>query len=184
MRRWLGLTLAIPYGLAIFLANWMILHVGVPAGSTHLLPVGFGLMAPSGTYVAALVLVLRDLLQRAAGRWVALLVILPGIALTALMNPHLALASGAAFACSETADFLVYTPLQRKTLVGAVLVSATVGNLVDSTIFLSLAGIPLALAWPGQVVGKLWAILLATAVIALLRRLAPVRQPVPTSPSP
>lgn len=164
------ITLVIGYGLSIVLANWMILHVGIETpGGTHLLPVGFGLMAPSGTYAAALVLVLRDLLQRSTSRWFALLVIVPGIAITALMNIHLALASGAAFALSESADFLIYTPIQRRSLTLAVLISATAGNLVDSTVFLTLAGIPLAMAWPGQVIGKLWAILAATIIIAVLR---------------
>lgn len=143
------------YALAVLLANLMILHVGrpVPGSDTHLLPVGFGLAAPSGVYAAALVLVLRDLLQRAAGRAWSLAVIVPGVAITATMSPQLALASGTAFAISELADFAVYTPLQRRGLALAILASATVGNVIDSTVFLALAGIPLALAWPGLVLG-------------------------------
>jgi uncharacterized PurR-regulated membrane protein YhhQ (DUF165 family) len=172
------LILAIVYVGAIVLANWLILHVGQPVpGGTHVLPVGFGLMAPSGTYAASLVLVLRDLLQRAAGRAWSLIVIVPGVVITAFMSPQLALASGTAFALSELADFAVYTPLQRRGLGWAVLLSATVGNLVDSTVFLALAGIPFAIAWPGLVVGKAWAILAATFVIAVgTSRVVPLRQ--------
>ena len=48
-------------------ANWMIAHVGLAIpGGAHVLPVGFGLVAPSGTYAAALTLVIRDLVQRTA----------------------------------------------------------------------------------------------------------------------
>jgi uncharacterized PurR-regulated membrane protein YhhQ (DUF165 family) len=164
-------ALLVLYLASIVAANWMIRNVGLAIpGGTHLLPVGFGLMAPSGTYAAALVLVLRDLVQRTAGRGWSLAVIPAGVAITAAFDVRLALASGTAFALSELVDFAVYTPLQRRSLSLAVLVSATAGNLVDSTMFLVLAGVPLAVAWPGQVVGKSWAILLAALVIALAAR--------------
>jgi hypothetical protein len=169
-----SLVLIAAYLVAVVGANWLIGHVGTPIpGGTHLLPVGFGLMAPSGTYAAALVLVLRDLVQRTAGRRWSLAIIPAGVAITAAFDVRLALASGAAFALSELADFVVYTPLQRRGLTLAVLASATVGNLVDSTLFLTLAGIPLAVAWPGQVVGKTWAILLATLVISIVAQRLP-----------
>lgn len=162
------------YLAAVVGANWMIRNVGlVIPGGTHLLPVGFGLMAPSGTYAAALVLVLRDLIQRTSGRAWSLAVIPAGVVVTAAFDVRLALASGTAFALSELVDFAVYTPLQRRNLALAVLVSATAGNLMDSTLFLLLAGIPLMVAWPGQVVGKSWAILLAALVIALVARRLP-----------
>lgn len=170
MRRtgWGALWIAV-YLVCIVLANWMIGHVGIAVpGGPHVLPVGFGLLAPSGTYAAALTLVARDLVQRTAGRSWGLVVIPIGVAITAIWDPRLALASGAAFACSETADFLVYSRLQWS-LPLAVSLSASVGNVVDSTVFLALAGILLAPLWAGQVVGKAWAILLATAIILVVR---------------
>jgi hypothetical protein len=165
------------YGLVVVLANWMIRNVGAPIpGGTHLLPVGFGLMAPSGTYAAALVLVLRDLVQRTSGRWWSVGVIPVGAAISALFDAQLAVASGAAFLLSETLDFAVYTPLQRRFTL-AVAFSAPVGAIVDSLTFLTLAGIPLAVALPGQLVGKGWAIPAATALIAAARRHIPARVP-------
>src|SRR5258708_9169028 len=115
-RRLVGLGVA--YGGAVVLANWMIRNVGTPIpGGTHLLPVGFGLMAPSGTYAAAAVLVLRDAVQRIGGRRLSLLIIVPAAGLTALMDVCLAVASASAFALGELADYSVFTPLQAKRLV-------------------------------------------------------------------
>ena len=50
-------------------ANWLIGNLGttcVPNGPC-LIPVGFGLMAPSGVLMIGLALVLRDLVQRRLG---------------------------------------------------------------------------------------------------------------------
>ena len=157
------------YLATIVTANWMIRHVGTPiAGGTHLLPVGFGLMAPSGVYAAAMTLVARDLVQRVAGRWLGIAIIPVGAALTALFDVRLAVASGVAFLLSELLDFAVYTPLQTRGLALAVAASAVVGDVVDSGAFLLLAGIPLRIALPGLLLGKLWAIILATVLIAIL----------------
>lgn len=43
------------YAGAIIASNWLIGHVGIPTGpgGPHLSPVGFGLMAPSGVWAAA-----------------------------------------------------------------------------------------------------------------------------------
>ena len=84
----------------------------------------------------------------------------------------LVLASGVAFALSELADFAVYTPLQRRRLMLAMLASALVGLAVDSLAFLWLAFGSLHLL-PGQIVGKLWAVLASIPFIRLLRRVAP-----------
>jgi uncharacterized PurR-regulated membrane protein YhhQ (DUF165 family) len=104
----------------IWLANWLIVHVGVVG-------VGFGLVAPA-----------------------------------------FALASGAAFLVSEAADFAVYTPLERRTWLGAVALSNTVGLLLDSWLFLTLAFGSLAFFW-GQVVGKAWMTLLAVGLLSVIR---------------
>jgi len=74
----------------------------------------------------------------------------------------------AAFLLSESADLLVYTPLQRRGLVLAVLASSLVGLIVDSVLFLSLAfGSLDHLA--GQIVGKLWMVLASLPFVHLLR---------------
>ena len=84
----------------------------------------------------------------------------------------LVLASGAAFLLSELADFVVYTPLQRRGLLLAVVASSVVGLVVDSLVFLTLAFGSLEFL-AGQVVGKAWAVLASVPLIRLLRRVGP-----------
>lgn len=160
---------------SIPLANWMIQHIGtvcVPDGPC-LLPVAPGLLAPSGVLTVGAALVLRDVVQRCLGLTWGLAAIGIGTLLSALIAPpSLVLASGAAFALSELADFAVYTPLQRRQLTLAVAASSIVGLVVDSIVFLTLAFGSLQFL-PGQVVGKLWAVLIAIPLTRLLRRVAP-----------
>lgn len=160
---------------SIPLANWMIQHVGtlcVPGGPC-LVPVAPGLLAPSGVLTVGVALVLRDVVQRCLGLGWGLTAIAGGTALSIwIAPPALVVASGLAFALSELADFAVYTPLQRRQLTLAVVGSSVVGLVVDSVVFLLLAFGSLQFL-PGQVVGKLWAVLIAIPLMRLLRRVAP-----------
>jgi len=171
----IGLAAFACFLACIPLANWMILHVGtvcVPHGPC-LVPVAPGLMAPSGVLTVGAALVLRDVVQRCLGlRW-GLAAIALGTVLSTLVAPAaLVLASGTAFALSELADFAAYTPLQRRRLVTAVVASSVAGLVVDSVVFLALAFGSLQFL-PGQIVGKLWAVLVAIPLVRLLRRVAP-----------
>ncbi|KAA2212790.1 VUT family protein [Teichococcus oryzae] len=171
-----GLLALVAFGLTIPAANWLIGNVGTvcPPQSPCLIPVapaaaGF-VMAPSGVLMIGMALVLRDLVQRRLGVGWAWAAIVAGTALSALLAPpSLVLASAAAFLLSETADLLVYTPLQRRNLVVAVLASGAVGLVVDSIFFLLIAFGDLGFL-PGQVLGKLWMVLLALPLTAWLRR--------------
>ncbi len=169
---WLAFALFLA---CIPLANWMIGHVGtvcVPNGPC-LVPVAPGLMAPSGVLTVGAALVLRDVVQRCLGLWAGLAAIVLGTGLSALVAPSaLVVASGVAFGLSELADCAVYTPLQRRGLVLAVVASSCVGLVVDSVAFLALAFGSLEFL-AGQVVGKLWAVVFAVPLIRLLRRVAP-----------
>jgi len=171
----LGIAAFLGFLACIPLANWMIQHVGtvcLPDGPC-LVPVAPGLMAPSGVLTVGAALVLRDVVQRCLGLWFGLLVIVLGTAASTLVAPpSLVLASGAAFALSELADCAVYTPLQRRRLLAAVIASSIVGLVVDSVVFLFLAFGSLAFL-PGQIVGKAWAVLFAIPLVRLLRRVAP-----------
>lgn len=159
-------------------ANWLIGHWGtmcVPHGPC-LVPVfpwgpgGKPLMAPSGVLMIGLALVLRDLVQRRLGRSIALLAIVAGAALSgAVAPPALIFASSVSFLLSELADFAVYTPLQRRNLVLAVLASSVVGLIADSLLFLWLAFGSLEFL-EGQILGKLWMVLLALPVVHWIRR--------------
>lgn len=166
-----GTIYLIAYVACIPLANWMIGNVGticVPDGPC-LIPVAPGLTAPSGVLMVGLALVLRDLVQRKLGKWVALAAILVGGALSGLVAPQaLVMASVAAFLLSEFADFAVYTPLAERRLLLAVLASSVVGLIVDSLVFLYLAFGSLDFL-AGQVVGKAWMVLLALPFIAWIR---------------
>jgi len=167
-----GYLYLLGFGLCIPLANWMIGNVGtfcVPEGPC-LIPVAPGIMAPSGVLMIGLALVLRDLVQRRLGlRWVTGAIVV-GAGLSALVAPPaLVVASAAAFLLSEFADLSVYTPLQKRRLVLAVLASSMVGLVVDSVVFLYLAFDSLDFL-AGQVLGKGWMVLAALPFIAWLRR--------------
>jgi queuosine precursor transporter len=171
-RRREGVILLVLFGLTIPAANWLIGHAGTvcaPNGPC-LVPVAPGLMAPSGVTMIGIALVLRDLTQRRLGVAVSVLAIVAGAALSALLAPpSLVIASAAAFLLSEGADLLVYTPLARARLVLAVIASSVVGLVVDSIVFLWLAFGSLDFL-AGQVVGKVWMVLLSIPFIAWLRR--------------
>jgi queuosine precursor transporter len=152
-------------------ANWMIGHVGTvcaPDGPC-LVPVAPGILAPSGVLMIGLALVLRDLVQRRLGKFWAVAAIVAGAVASGLLAPPaLVLASAAAFLLSELADFAIYTPLQERLLVTAVLASSVVGLVVDSVVFLHLAFGSLAFL-PGQIVGKSWMVALALPAVRWLR---------------
>jgi queuosine precursor transporter len=162
-----------------------------------LIPVGFGLVATAGTYLAGLTFVLRDALQDAIrgglpGRivfiddapfrqewappsdwsvaWRVGAIIVAGAALSyAVSDPFIALASGVAFLASEAADLAVYTPLRRRGYVRAAIASNVVGAVVDTFLFLWIAGFPIAGAWQGQIVGKVTVTALVVALVAAVR---------------
>src|SRR6185437_12789895 len=122
---------------------------------------------------AGFALVLRDVVQRLLGKNWGLIAVLAGSALSVLVAPPgLVVASGTAFLLSELVDFAVYTPLQRRGLVLAVIASSLLGLLVDSVVFLSLAFHSLDFL-AGQVVGKAWAVLISIPLVRGLRRIAP-----------
>jgi queuosine precursor transporter len=158
--------------LTVPMANWMIGNVGTAClrDGPCVVPVAPGLMAPSGVLMVGLALVLRDLVQRRLGLHYGIAAILIGAAISAVLAPAaLVGASAAAFLLSEFADFAVYTPLARRRLVAAVAASSLTGLVVDSIVFLYLAFGSLDFL-AGQIVGKLWMVLLALPFIAYLRR--------------
>lgn len=154
------------------IANYLIGNVGtkcIPAGPC-LVPVGFGLLAPSGVLVIGAALVLRDMVHERFGSAWTVGAIIVGAGLSAgIAPPALVLASGAAFLLSEAADMAVYTPLRERRLGLAVLASGVVGAVVDSAVFLWLAFGSLKYL-DGQIVGKMWASLIAFAVLTWMRR--------------
>jgi hypothetical protein len=151
------------YIAGIVLANWAIKQYGF-------VPVGFGLVAPAGTYFAGAVFVARDVIQMTLGRRYVLAAIAAGALLSWQTSPTLAAASGIAFLVGEMADYAIYTPLaDRGRIVLAVLVADTVGLLFDTFLFLHLAFGSVA-HWQGTALGKEWMTLAALPVIYGVRR--------------
>jgi len=128
-------------------------------------------MAPSGVLAIGIGFTARDIVQRYLGIAFTIVAIIIGALLSALLSPALALASGAAFLFSELMDLAVYTPLQWRNLLAAVIGSNAVGAIADSAIFLMLAFGSIQFI-EGQVIGKLWMTLAAIPVIWLIRNRA------------
>ncbi len=149
-------------------ANWLIGHAGtecIPNGPC-LIPVGFGLAAPSGVLMIGAALVLRDAVQQMLGFIWAIIAISCGVLLSAVVAPPaLVVASAAAFAIAELLDLAVYTPLRERNLSLAVFISGLIGALADSAAFLWLAFGSLDYM-AGQTLGKVW--MSAIAALALL----------------
>lgn len=168
----IGYVALVLFAATIPAANWLIGNVGtvcIPQGPC-LIPVGFGLDAPSGVLMVGAALVLRDIVHERLGALWALAAIAIGAVLSAfLATPALVVASVAAFAVAELADFAVYTPLRKRHLTVAVVASGLVGAVADSVIFLSLAFGSLAHI-EGQVVGKMWMSVAAIVVLYAIRR--------------
>ncbi len=137
MKRYVFLA-GIYVGLVI-LANWL--------ASRYVVSVGFGKLAPAGVFCIGGVLVLRDWLQQLRGLlWTMPLVYSAGLASWAIGDAagwtsleKIAVASVVAFTISETVEAVVFTPLRKRRLTLGVGLSATVGNALDSYIFLALA---------------------------------------------
>src|SRR5688572_14265343 len=157
-----GIAALVAYVATIFGANWAIVSFGV-------VPVGFGFVAPAGVYFAGLAFTFRDLVQEYLGRVATVIAIAVGAALSAIVSPQFAVASGIAFLLSEFADFLVYTPLRKRDWLGAVAASNVVGFVADSAIFLTLVFGSLDFL-TGQLIGKGWMTALAIALMWLIRR--------------
>lgn len=135
-----------------------------------LVPVGFGLVATAGTYLAGLTFVLRDTIQDTAGKRATLGVIAAAAVLSFLIaDPAIALASAAAFALAELADLSVYTPLRKRGYIRAAVASNIVGAFVDTIVFLAVAGFPIMDAIAGQMVGKIAVTVAVVALVAIAR---------------
>jgi hypothetical protein len=155
-RRLLAVVASAAFVGLVVASNWLTARYGLVFG-----------FVTAGTFTAGLVLAARDAVRETAGVWASLGCIAAGVAVSAFMStPQLALASGAAFALSELADTAVYEPLRRRSRTRALAWSNLVGSVVDSVLFLTLAGFPLWPAVVGQVAVK-WAVCVALPLLAI-----------------
>lgn len=144
-------------------SNWLTDRFGMVAG-----------LVTAGTFTAAAVLAVRDIVREQGGRLAALGCVAVGAALSWLLaDPFIAVASAVAFGVSEIVDAAVYEPLRESGRLRAAAVSNVVGAVVDSVLFLWIAGF---VVWPAaatQTVTK-WVVCVVPLVIvggarALLR---------------
>ena len=172
MKRYVILAAAY-FGLVV-LANWL--------ASRYVVSVGFGRVAPAGVFCIGGVLVLRDWLQQLRGlAWTMPLVYAAGLSSWAIGDAagwtaleKIAVASVIAFTVSETVEAVVFTPLRKRNLTLGVGLSGTVGNAIDSWLFLQLAFASQAF-FVGQFIGKTEMIALGTLLTLGRRRLLPAR---------
>lgn len=152
----LGAAGGLVFVLLILASNWLTARYGLVAG-----------WVTAGTFTAGLVLAARDLVHRTAGIWASLGCVAVGAGLSALIaTPALALASGVAFLLSEAADTAVYAPLLRRGRLRALTASNAVGSVVDSILFLWIAGFPVWPAVLGQV-GVKWFMAVGLPLLAI-----------------
>ena len=153
--------------LTIPLANFLISNFGTVCieSGPCLIPVGFGLLAPSGVLVVGAALVLRDWLQELTNwKWAVVAVLAGGLLSWYLANPYIAIASAVAFLSAEMLDLLIYTPLRKSGRHLAVLVSGVVGSIADSLMFVYLAFGTFDLA-AGMILGKMYATLVVSVYL-------------------
>jgi uncharacterized PurR-regulated membrane protein YhhQ (DUF165 family) len=163
----------------IVLSNYLLQHFGL------LGPIpGTMWMVPAGTFCAAITWPARDVLSRVSGPkfgpWVGLLAVLVGAGIAWWISPTLAVASAVAYLCSEGVDWGLFWALGGQKLQGPrylapVGISTVVAALVDSIVFLNLAGIPWSVAGPGLLAAK-WGTVLIVGLPAsyALRNIVPV----------
>lgn len=155
----IGAAAAVAFIATVFVANWLVTHVGI-------INIGFGLVAPAGVLVVGVAFTLRDFVHRTLGAPFVIGAIIVGAVLSAIVSPAFAVASCVAFLFSETADLAVYAPLAERRWLWAVALSGAVGLVIDSWLFLWLSPLPVKGLLLGQIVGK--AYMLAAAVLLIL----------------
>jgi hypothetical protein len=140
----------------------------------HLIPIGFGLLAPPDVITVGAGLVLRNVVQRVQGFGWGLAAIAIGAALTGLMSePPYLVASVGTFLLAQVVNMAIYTPLARHGFALAVAVASAVGGIVDSAAFMWIAFGSLDHILELSI-GKIWISVLAVPVILLSQRLTPV----------
>jgi uncharacterized PurR-regulated membrane protein YhhQ (DUF165 family) len=170
----LFLPLATCYLGLVILANWLASAyvVGVPLTEYQ---------APAGVFCIGAVLVLRDWIQQLRGLyWTMPLVYAAGLISWAVGDlagwtslEKIAIASVVAFTVSETVEAVVFTPIRNRNLSLGVALSGTIGNAIDSYLFLIIAFGSLGFFW-GQFWGKSEMIVIGTMFTVMRRRLLPI----------
>ena len=113
-----------------------------------------------------------DLTNRRLGARSARRVVYVGFALAVLLSailatPRIAIASGSAFLVAQLLDIVVFNRLRRARWWQAPLVSSTLGSIVDTALFFSLAFAGTGVPWVTLAIGDL-GVKLAMALLMLI----------------
>ena len=150
----------------------LILAINVAFAYTPLIPLPGGEMWPPLSLAVGFVFVVRDYAQQRVGHHI-LWAMLVGCALSwYFATPKLAVASAAAFAVGELADWAVFTVTKRP-LSQRILLSSLLGTPLDSLVFLTCIGLATPVGLITMTASKL---LGAFIVYALVRRRESVRR--------
>lgn len=131
-----------------------------------------------------------DLTNRKLGARSARRVVYVGFALAvvlsaALATPRIAMASGSAFLVAQLLDILVFDRLRRTRWWQAPLVSSTLGSIVDTALFFSLAFAGTSVPWITLAIGDLGVKLaMALAMLIPYRMLLAATTPVESDTAP
>ncbi len=124
-----------------------------------------------------------DLVNRRAGAKVAFKVVVVGFALGVVLSfmagdPRIAIASGTAFLIAQSMDVAIFSKLRRRTWWVAPGLSSTLGSIVDTALFFSIAFVGTTVPWVQLALGDL-VVKLAMVLVALVpyRLLASVITP-------
>ena len=182
-----GIGFLAAFATTVVGANWAILTFRTPDG-VPAVPIGFGLDAPASVYFVGLAFTFRDGLRERLGFKGAVVAIAIGGLLSYALEvrtggdpvARIAIASVAAFMVSELSDAIVYERIRQRSRLIGIAASNTVGVIVDSALFLSLAFGSLEFV-TGQIVGKSYMTLFVVALIVAWRQWRRVRLPGPAA---
>ena len=122
------------------------------------------------TYPVAFLI--TDLANRTQGAAVARKVVIVGFVAAVVMslllaNPRIALASGTAFLVAQLFDVYVFDRLRNQSWWMPPLVSSTLGSIVDTALFFSIAFVATGLPWVTWAIGD-FGVKMALALIMLI----------------
>lgn len=99
----------------------------------------FGLEMPPGLLLVGGIFVMRDYAQRAFGNWVIALTSIAALLTYLFIGERIGIASGIAFAISESVDWFIYWRTKRD-FKDRILISSAVAVPFDGVIFLGIMG--------------------------------------------
>jgi uncharacterized PurR-regulated membrane protein YhhQ (DUF165 family) len=137
-----------------------------------------------GAFTYPVAFLVTDLTNRARGARAARLVVLSGFAIAVVLSllfadARIAMASGTAFLVAQLMDVTVFDRLRQASWWKAPLVSSTIGSMLDTALFFSIAFVGTGLPWHTWALGDFSAkMIMAMTCLAPFRLLMSVVRPV------